>query len=440
MVSSSLDKIVVDEAEEYYCKALVDLGLYPNYSIEVGDIDGDRRKEIAVLSTAGDLLKVFNIDGKLLFEKRLKSTGCWGTTIFDFADIDGDGKEELLVPEGVPGEARVLALDENGEVVRQREIHVETTDDYGVAVPMVGAFKRSADSYGICVAVAGGALLAFNEDFELMWSIKGLRKDFGHEFYFLKLPGKESELIAFITVDHIRYASPQVEGELLIVNPIGKIVFKKRVRDLIDDTHFDDVALDDFQGDGKPEVLVEKGFLMEYPSGKIVWNVSHLFDHGQWIAHIPNPEGPGRLIFITELWGYRGKSRLLGPDGETLWVLGAHRHTVIDWGLYPRYKVVPTRVHAIDWTNSGKYEFVFGEQMVRRRGAPRIDVKHRLKIFVLDPYELQVREIYFMDTMRKDFFYNGEVRSRATDVDGDGRPEYVFPRQDGKVMIIGKRV
>jgi len=38
-----------------------------------------------------------------------------------------------------------------------------------------------------------------------------------------------------------------------------------------------------------------------------VWDASGLFDHGQWIAHVPDPDGKGRRIIISELWGKQGK-------------------------------------------------------------------------------------------------------------------------------------
>ena len=49
-------------------------------------------------------------------------------------------------------------------------------------------------------------------------------------------------------------------------------------------------------------------------------------------------------------------------------------------------------------------------------------------------------EIPFDDAQIKDYFYNGEVHSRVADVDGDGEQEIVFPKQDGHIMIIKKRI
>ena len=423
---------IKDSNGVYRCKALVNIGLYPNYSFELGDINGDGIKEMAVLTTDGSILRVFGIDGSLLLERILGNHGCWGTPTIAFADLDEDGKEELIVPDG----NMVIALDEHNDVVRKARVPASTVDDYGIAIPLIGVFKRGEDRVGICVAVAGGGVFAFDEDFRLLWSIKGLRKDFGHEFNISETSNYES-IIAFSNVDNIRYTSAQTEGELILVSSSGKILLRKRVRDLINDTHFDDVAIADFTGDGKLEVLVEKGILMDL-KGNVIWDVSESLDHGQWIAYLPDPRGPGRLSFIAELWGYEGKSRMLDSKGRTLWTLGRHRHTRINQNLYPGCKVAPTRVHAIDWKSTGEYEIVLAEQIVPSRDFRKRDIVHRLKVFVFDPMGRLLAEIPFIDTRRSDFFYNGEVHSRAVDVDGDSSVEFVFPRQDGKVMIIGK--
>lgn len=424
-----------DPSGRYRCEALVDLGFYPNYSVEVGDVDGDGRMEVAALSTRADLLKVVDLRGRVVLERRLRNSGCWGTATLALADVDGDGRDEVIVPDGPPGDARVVAIDQEGEVVREARVPGAVADDYGLAVPLIAAFERGDGSLGICVAVAGGLVLALNSDFEPLWEVRGLRKDFGHELYVAKVP--EGDLVAFVTVDHIRYSSPTVEGELLVVSSEGELLMRKRVRDLVDDTHFDDVAIADFRGAGQLEVLVEKGILMDM-EGRVIWDRSALFDHGQWVAHMPNPLGPGRLAFISELWGYEGKSRMLDPHGNTLWMLGKRRHTAIDQAAYPGYVAAPTRAHAIDWSGTGEYEVVLGEQIVKRRGAPRLDVTHELKLFVFSPLGELLAEVPFVDTRRSDFFYNGEVHSRVADVDGDGRLEYVFPRQDGRVMVIGR--
>ena len=51
----------------YIANDKVDLKYYPNYSFEIGDVDGDGRMEFISLNTSGALLKVLNLDGELLF-------------------------------------------------------------------------------------------------------------------------------------------------------------------------------------------------------------------------------------------------------------------------------------------------------------------------------------------------------------------------------------
>ena len=105
----------------------------------------------------------------------------------------------------------------------------------------------------------------------------------------------------------------------------------------------------------------------------------------------------------------------------------------------PDYKVAPTRVHAIDWDGSGTYNIVFGEQVIFDGHLCKKTTSHRLKIFVFSVEGELLAEIQYTDTRREGFFYNGEVRSRVLDIDGDGKTELIFPRQDGNVMIIGKK-
>ncbi|MCL2159529.1 MAG: VCBS repeat-containing protein, partial [Oscillospiraceae bacterium] len=75
----------------YIANDKVDLKCYPNYSFEIGDIDGDGRKEFISLDQSGKLLKAFDLEGALLFEKNLDNEGNWGTSIICAADIDNDG-------------------------------------------------------------------------------------------------------------------------------------------------------------------------------------------------------------------------------------------------------------------------------------------------------------------------------------------------------------
>ena len=86
----------------YVASDKADLRCYPNYSFEIGDVDGDNRKEFISLSQNGNRLRVLNQEGDLLFEKKLYNYGTWGTPLICTLDINRDGLDEIIVPNG-PG-------------------------------------------------------------------------------------------------------------------------------------------------------------------------------------------------------------------------------------------------------------------------------------------------------------------------------------------------
>lgn len=422
----------------YYVACEPDLGFYPNYSFEVGDVTGDGQQELVALSTDGNILRILKLDGSLLLERRLHNYGTWGTIVLTLADVDHDGRREIIVPDGPPGDAHVIALNADNEVIR--EVHLENSagDDYGVAVPLLGRFRRDLDGrIGISVGVAGGRLVALDTHFRILWTYSHLRHDFGHDFFNCDIDGDGVDEIIFLTVDRINHTGPEIEGELVILRADSRPYLRKAVRDVYPDTHFDDVVIADFRGIGRKEILVEKGILMNI-QGEIVWDLSDEFRHGQWIATAPNPHGPGLLIFISELWSTEGKSKMLDPSGKVLWELGRDRHTRLHPEQVPGYQVLPTRAHAVDWFNNG-HEIVLGEQIEGPTGhACYEEMSHDLKLFFFDLEGHLLHEMPFRDTRHCGFWYNGEVRSHIADMDGDGYPEWVFPRQDGRVMIIKK--
>ena len=83
-----------------------------------------------------------------------------------------------------------------------------------------------------------------------------------------------------------------------------------------------------------------------------------------------------------------------------------------------------------------------------KRGIVKAPADHSLVEGVLpgegvddevDAKDRFVGTLPFEDAQIEGWWYNGEVPSRVADVDGDGRPEIVFPRQNGRLMVIKKR-
>ena len=187
-------------------------------------------------------------------------------------------------------------------------------------------------------------------------------------------------------------------------------------------------------------VLLEKGFLVDPYSGEIIWDVSGQFDHGQWIAHTPDPARDGRLVFISELWGADGKSAFFTGQGDLLRDIRDLPRTRLAPDLFPGWRVLPTRCHVVQWTPDAEPEIFMAEQACSPTSHDCFQTHHfTLRAFFLDLRGNLIATLPFEDAQIEGYWYNGEVRSRVADVDGDGQQEIVFPRQDGRVMVIVKR-
>jgi hypothetical protein len=434
----------------------IDLRCYPNYSFEVGDVSGDGRLELISLNQSGNRLRVVDLDGQVLFERRLRNNGNWGTPLPCVTDLDRDGRAEVVVPDPLrdPFEARIAAFNAHGELVGEHRFGVHQKDDYGIAVPLLAPMRlRREGPPGVIAALSGGHLVALDACLNEVWRKSGYRNDFGHEFHVADVDGDGLDEVAFCACDHIDacyardagYAGGGGNvGELALVDHDGKTLLRRRVDDYCPDTHFDDVALADFRGVGHPEMLVEKGFLIDWqsdPPGQVVWSVADQLGHGQWIAHMPDPAGKGRLAFISELWGSTGGSALVNGSGTKLWDLEDVPRTQLDPERYPSWAVLPTRPHIVRWTPDSEPEIFVGEQACSPTSHECFQTRRfTLKAFFFDLRGNLLAAIPFEDAQIEGYWYNGEVRSRVADVDGDGHPEIVFPRQDGHAMVVKKTV
>ena len=425
----------------YIANDKVDLKCYPNYSFEIGDIDGDGRKEFISLDQSGKLLKAFDLEGALLFEKNLDNEGNWGTSIICAADIDNDGCDEIIVPDG----ERIVAFGAKGRKIRERKLGIGKKDCFGIGIPLLGAAKiQSPDKLSVVAAVAGGEVVALDGDFNEIWKIGGLRHDFGHEIFFADVDGDGLDEICFCTIGNIGQAVEGGEnaGELMLLDHDGKVLLRKRVDDYVQDNHFDDTAMADFLGDGTSQILLEKGLLLNL-NGEVIWDISDQLVHGQWIAHAPDPNGKGRLIFISELWGNAKKSILFTGAGKKINDIGD-----MPWPAFdaPEQKdlgaiALPARCHAVRWAPESAPEFFLTQQACTPGPHDCHDTfSFELKALFMDERGELIGELPFGDSQIKGYFYNGEVHSRVADIDGDGQQEIVFPKQDGHIMIIKKRI
>jgi hypothetical protein len=285
--------------------------------------------------------------------------------------------------------------------------------------------------------VAGGRIVALDGNLKELWRRDGFRHDFGHEFYVADIDGDGFDEVAFCTVDNInKGVGSDNHGDLVILDHDGRVILRERVDRYWNDAHFDDIGMADFRGIGKTEVLLEKGILINL-HGDVVWDASKNFEHGQWIAHLPDPSGKGQRIVISELWGKGRKNVILSSNGEVLANITNPPLTELDQTFFPHWRVMRTRCHVVRWTPDAAPEIFLGEQAFRGQSPPGGSYGLKLSFVDIDGRLLGV--VPFRDRQVEGYFYNSEVHSRVADVDGDGRQEVVFPRQDGHVMVIKKR-
>jgi len=430
---------------EYFIAYEPDLRCYPNYSFEIGDLNGDGRMEMGSLNQNGNRLRAVSLAGEVLLERRIVNHGNWGTPLPCVTDLDGDGRDEVVVPSfGRKFEARVVAFDAQGAEIGAHVFGTHSKDDYGIGVPLLAPIRLDQDGPpGIVAAVAGGHVVALDGGLNEVWRAEGFRNDFGHEFHVADVDGDGSDEVAFCTMDHLNGGFTGDDwnvGELVLLDHDGTTLLRRTVDEYCRDTHFDDVAMADFRGIGRAEILLEKGFLINL-NGDVIWDVSDQFDHGQWIAHTSDPQGKGRLIFISELWESEGKSALFSGDGRKLMEIEDLPRSQLDPGRFPGWRVLPTRCHIVRWTTESDPEIFLSEQACSPTSHDCFSTTHfELKAFFLDLQGKLVGTLPFEDAQIEGYWYNGEVRSRVADVDGDGQQEMVFPRQDGRVMVIKKRV
>ena len=426
----------------YISNEKIDLGCYPNYSFAVGDLDGDGRMEFVALTQSGGIMRAFNLEGGLIFERTLANAGNWGTAIICAIDVDGDGRDEIIAPNG----GGVAAFDAKGRLAAEYTHTDAKTDDYGMKTPLLAAAKlKPGGAKSIVAAVAGGTVVALDGNLKEIWKAGGFRNDFGHEMHVADIDGDGLDEIAFCNLDHInggRGADNSNFGEFVILDHDGTPLLKKRVDEYYEDTHFDDVAFADFVGDGGCQILFEKGILTNL-RGDVIWDASHMMDHGQWIAHIKDPSGPGRLMFIAELWGVNRKSMLINGRGDKLWDIKNLAWPGDDTGGLSKIGVeaLPTRCHAVRWTPDSRPELFFAQQG-KTAGSHECTstVRFGLNAAFMDFDGNYIGGVPFDDSQIKGYFYNGEVQSKVADVDGDGIQEVIFPKQDGRIMIIKKEI
>lgn len=124
--------------------------------VACGDIDGDGRDEIAVskLTKKKAKVKVFRYDGKdVYFDRNVFSKKKGGATV-TFADIDGDGNDELVVGTGEGVRSKIKLYDvftnnDNGELLSVKYFPFKKKVDTGVDIAGGDVDGDGVDEIGV---------------------------------------------------------------------------------------------------------------------------------------------------------------------------------------------------------------------------------------------------------------------------------------------------
>ncbi|MEW6355477.1 MAG: PQQ-binding-like beta-propeller repeat protein [Planctomycetota bacterium] len=372
-------------------------------NIAIADVDGDGLQEIATPLTIGedDCVRLYRGDGTLVWDNtdvRLyhayyndpsRPTGGIGHmwhrskhrhVLTEIADLDGDGKAEVIV-----GDGPVYVLDGmTGDV--------KSLFDLGGRVALWNVVHDPKRGMNLLVACA--------DDRENGPRAAALAPD-GEELWSLPTPGRGF-------CDCMRHGDLDLDGrpeigfsveeakEFWIIDCDGNVRWKKNVpKELGDDPHIDDFLiariLPEDRVDGNQLLLVTGPNLLD-KDGHVIWSREDRFHHAQKvIAANLHPERPGKEVYTVE--SFRRHAILLTRDGETIWdydnfTRAREGYEYEDPILGRAIGRLTTAGDLINWSGNGKVEIcqaeMGGVERPRRKSIPPEAVRRFMHILDRD--------------------------------------------------------
>lgn len=397
----------------------IETGVAPSYAFQVGDLTGNGRAQYVLCTPRGDLLRVFETDGRLLWQAEVANADRHGVTALVLADVDKDGQNEVVVGEHPEGSNNLLLFDRSGTMKNRIELPLGKRDYANVAVDSFGLADVDGDGFPeLVVAVNGGQLHVLDEKGDILWRLDGLGEHFEHfvQCGDLDLDGRDEIAVSAQAVGE------NSEDVFFVVDHDGTVSWRRPLSEIGPDAHVDQCLIAPFGEGDEAWLFSATGGCMFDARGNLLWHLREAVNHGQWCeAAKARSDRAGQQILLSELWDFRYGMVLVNNDGRLLWTYDGISE-----------KAFPTPAHYIDWHGTGQRWAIQGEQPDRGTG------ERHLKIILLDPFGHEVLRIPFVDHRIPGWTYNYENRACVCDVDGCGAEEFVFPTCKGTLMIVGR--
>ena len=412
--------------------------MFGNYSFAGGDIDGDGLAEYAMISTDGKYLLVLHNNGSKSWDAHLRNNNLWGTAPLCISDVDGDGRQEVLVPEDGGETPSVVVFDGAGSEMARLVCPKGVPDYDGAVVDSIITARDAGGQILVVALVNGGYLCGFRGlNSQPEWCVELSTSYFDHYLHWGDLDGDGADELAFTghpNPGHDRDAPEvsflhvcRVTGEELWKKPLSEIAPGKKV----DHLDFLEIAPVVPNAGREMQIVASMGGCVMDARGDILWSLNEAVGHCDWVDVARTLARP-RVLFSSH---NRNVAALMADaEGNVLWKWEGSRLSADN--------VVTGQARFVDWTGSGDIEIVTGEQILDYTQGPG----HRRNCTIIQTVNLYVlgldgkvkATIPYSDISTLGWWYNGENRPLVLDDDDDGAQEWIWQSMRGEALVIKK--